>query len=560
LDVAAVARPDEWAEQVVLLDTEGHQRAWAAPGTDPGVDPALIDRLGATGKAGEVHQLPDERWLLGVGNAADAAGLRNAGATLAGALRARAERARANEIESNQSNANQNDSDQSTTQSNQNTAESEQVGSEPAPRPRENPSAADPPVALAVAELSESSRAALVIGLILGSHQFRVSQRQPPAPGRAELVVPEAELAGLLAQVEVAGALAAATALARDLASTPSDVKTPTWLVSTAADLAAGVPGLSATVWSAERLAEEGFGGLLAVGGGSSRPPALLRLDWAPPGLDMAGDGSTGDGSTGEGSTGAGSAGAGATSQPAGPRHLVLIGKGITFDTGGISIKPADGMHMMRTDMAGGGAVIAALLSIARLNLPLRVTGLVPAAENHVSGSAYRPGDIVRHYDGTTTEVVNTDAEGRMVLADALGYAVRELAPDLIVDAATLTGAMKVSLGMRTGGLFATDDRLADALLAAGERAGERWWRMPLLDHVADEVDSTIADLRQAPPGPPAISAALFLRRFTGGLPWAHLDIAGPARCDKAYDEVAVGATGFAARTMVELALGYVSR
>jgi len=177
-----------------------------------------------------------------------------------------------------------------------------------------------------------------------------------------------------------------------------------------------------------------------------------------------------------------------------------------------------------------------------------------------VSGSAYRPGDVVRHYDGTTTEVVNTDAEGRMVLADALGYAVRELAPDLIVDAATLTGAMKVSLGMRTGGLFATDDRLADALLAAGERAGERWWRMPLLDHVADEVDSTIADLRQAPPGPPAISAALFLRRFTGGLPWAHLDIAGPARCDKAYDEVAVGATGFAARTMVELALGYVSR
>jgi leucyl aminopeptidase len=530
LAAAAVAAPDERAEQVVLLDTEGRQRVWATPGTDPGVDPALIDRLGATGKAGEVHLLPDGRWLLGVGNAADAAGLRKAGATLAGALRARAERTRAN----------QNESNHITTESNHITPESDQGGSEPAPQPDDNPVPADPPVALAVAELSESSRAALVIGLILGSHQFRVSQRQPPAPGRAELVVPEAELAGLAAQVEVAGALAAATALARDLASTPSDVKTPTWLVSTAADLAAEVPGLSATVWPVQRLAEEGFGGLLAVGGGSSRPPALLRLDWAPPG--------------------AGSTGAGSTSEPTEPRHLVLIGKGITFDTGGISIKPADGMHMMRTDMAGGGAVIAALLSIARLGLPLRVTGLVPAAENHVSGSAYRPGDVVRHYDGTTTEVVNTDAEGRMVLADALGYAVRELAPDLIVDAATLTGAMKVSLGMRTGGLFATDDQLADALLAAGERAGERWWRMPLLDHVADEVDSTIADLRQAPPGPPAISAAQFLRRFTGGLPWAHLDIAGPARCDKAYDEVAVGATGFAARTMVELALGYVSR
>ena len=525
LAAVAVAAPDERAEQVVLLDTEGRQRVWAVPGTDPVVDPALIDRLGATGKAGEVHPLPDGRWLLGVGNAADAAGLRKAGATLAGALRARAERARAK----------QNESDQSTTESDQNTAEYGQGGSEPAAQPDDNPVPVDPPVALAVAELSESSRVALVIGLILGSHQFRVSQQQPPAPGRAELVVPEAELAGLVAQVEVAGALAAATALARDLASTPSDVKTPTWLVRTAADLAAEVPGLSATVWPVERLTEEGFGGLLAVGGGSSRPPALLRLDWAPPG-------------------------AGSTSEPTEPRHLVLIGKGITFDTGGISIKPADGMHLMRTDMAGGGAVIAALLSIARLGLPLRVTGLVPAAENHVSGSAYRPGDVVRHYDGTTTEVVNTDAEGRMVLADALGYAVRELAPDLIVDAATLTGAMKVSLGMRTGGLFATDDQLADALLAAGERAGERWWRMPLLDHVAEEVDSTIADLRQAPPGPPAISAAQFLRRFTGGLAWAHLDIAGPARCDKAYDEVAVGATGFAARTMVELALGYISR
>jgi leucyl aminopeptidase len=382
-------------------------------------------------------------------------------------------------------------------------------------------------VALGVAELSGSGREALVVGLILGSHQYRVSHRQPPLPGQAELVVPEAALPELRRQLEVAGTLAGATALARDLASTPSDVKTPTWLVETAAELAAEVPGLTAEVWPVERLRAEGFGGLLAVGGGSSRPPALLRLGWAPAGAPLADN-----------------------------RHLVLVGKGITFDTGGISIKPADGMHLMRTDMAAGGAVIAAMLAIARLGVPLRVTGLVPAAENHVSGSAYRPGDIVRHYDGTTTEVVNTDAEGRMVLADALGYAVRELAPDLIVDAATLTGAMKVALGMRTAGLFASDDELADAVLAASDRAGERLWRMPLLDHVADEVDSTIADVRQAPPGPPGISAALFLRRFTGGVPWVHLDIAGPARCDKPYDEVAAGATGFVARTLVELALG----
>ena len=505
--VAAAARPDTGAELVVLLDTDGNQHLPGTPavgyGARPEVDAAaaevdavLIERLGATGKAGEVHPLPDGRWLLGIGDGVDPAGWRRAGATLSGALQARAERAR------KVSEASTSDSSGS----------------------------ADPdsPVAIGVGALSESSRTALVIGLILGSHQYRVSRHQPPRPGRAELVAPRAELAELRGQVEVAAALAAATALARDLASTPSDVKTPTWLVETAAALAAEVPGLAATIWPVQRLADEGFGGLLAVGGGSSRPPAMLQLSWAPVGAP-----------------------------PGDPRHLVLIGKGITFDTGGISIKPADGMHLMRTDMAAGGAVIAAMLAIAELGVPLRVTGLVPAAENHVSGSAYRPGDIVRHYDGTTTEVVNTDAEGRMVLADALGYAVRELAPDLIVDAATLTGAMKVALGMRTAGLFASDDSLANAVLAAGERAGERLWRMPLLDHVADEVDSTLADVRQAPPGPPGISAALFLQRFTGGIPWAHLDIAGPARCDKPYDEVAMGATGFAARTLVELARAY---
>jgi leucyl aminopeptidase len=484
LTVTAVVKPDPRAERVVRLDAEGIQVHPGGPG-DPTVDQALIDQLAATGKAGELHKLPDGRWLLGMGDQnGDAAGLRRAGAALAAGLRARAER-----------------------------VEDEWP---------------DQLVALGAGGLSESGRIALVTGLIAGSHQFRVTLRRTPPPGQVELVVSEAELAEATAQVEVASALATATALARDLASAPSDVKTPTWLVETAAGLADRVPGLSATVWPVQRLAAEGFGGMLAVGGGSSRPPALLRLDWMPLGAP-----------------------------PADSRHLVLVGKGITFDTGGISIKPADGMHLMRTDMSGGAAVIAALLAIARLGVPLRVTGLVPAAENHVSGSAYRPGDVVRHYNGTTTEVTNTDAEGRMVLADALGYAVRELAPDLIVDVATLTGAMKVSLGLRTGGMFASDDELADALLAAGERAGERWWRMPLLDHVAEEVPSEIADLRQIPKGPGGIGAALFLREFTGGLPWAHLDIAGPARCDKPYDEVAAGATGFAARTLVELARGF---
>ncbi|HEY2207318.1 MAG TPA: M17 family metallopeptidase [Pseudonocardia sp.] len=509
LVVVAVAEPDGRAEQVLTLDSGGALRGPDGAGadrsgTDPGVDATALDRLGATGKAGEVHRLPDGRWLLGIG-AADAAAARRAGAALSGALHGRADRADA--------------------------AGSDAAGSDAVSPDTAGSDAAGPLVGLGVAGLPEEVHEALVIGLVLGSHRFRVSRTQPPPPGRVQLVAGAGELDRLVDQVRSGTELAAATALARDLASTPSDVKSPTWLVETAAGLAGQVPGLTATVWRHDRLVEEGFGGMLAVGGGSSRPPALLRLDWAPPG-----------------------------GVPADPRHLVLVGKGITFDTGGISIKPADGMHLMRTDMAGGAAVIGAVLAVARLGLAVRVTALVPAAENHVSGSAYRPGDIVRHYDGTTTEVVNTDAEGRMVLADALGYAVRELAPDLIVDAATLTGAMKVSLGLRTGGLFATDDELSDALVEAGTRTGERWWRMPLLDHVDDEVPSEIADIRQAPPGPGAIGAAQFLRRFTGGLPWVHLDIAGPARCEKPYDEVASGATGFAARTMVELARGLAGR
>jgi leucyl aminopeptidase len=292
--------------------------------------------------------------------------------------------------------------------------------------------------------------------------------------------------------------------------------------------LATTVPGLRAIVRDENWLAQHGFGGMLAVGGGSARPPRLLELIWQPAGCRA-------------------------------DQHLVLVGKGITFDTGGISIKPAEGMHMMRTDMSGGAAVIAALLAVGQLKLPLRVTGLVPCAENHVSGSAYRPGDVVCQVGGTTTEVTNTDAEGRLVLADALAYAAATLAPTTLVDVATLTGAMKVSLGLRTGGLFATDSQLAERIQRAGEAAGEAWWRMPLSDDHADEVRSDLADVRQCPPGPGGITAALFLREFTAGLPWAHLDIAGPARAEHSYDEVNPGGTGFATRTLIELACSFTS-
>ncbi|MFG1644815.1 leucyl aminopeptidase family protein [Amycolatopsis sp. NPDC049252] len=360
----------------------------------------------------------------------------------------------------------------------------------------------------------------LALGLLLGGYRFKVSTEDPkPAVRTLRLVTHDRAVAAFTELVARATALAAATALTRDLANTPSNVKSPAWLAETAAKVAG--PGVEVAVRDEKWLAAQGFGGVLAVGGGSSRPPRLIEMTYKP---------------------------SGAT------KHLLLVGKGITFDTGGLSIKPADGMHLMRTDMAGGAAVIAATRAIAALGLPVRVTALVPAAENHVSGSAYRPGDIVRHYGGRTTEVGNTDAEGRMVLVDALAYGIKKYSPDLVVDAATLTGAMKVSLGLRTGGLFASDDALASSVVAAGARVGEAWWRMPLVEDYAENVRGEFGDVRQTPAGPGGITAALFLREFTEGLPWAHLDIAGPARSEKNYDEVVPGATGFAARTMVELA------
>ncbi|MGW5722737.1 leucyl aminopeptidase family protein [Amycolatopsis sp. NPDC003865] len=357
----------------------------------------------------------------------------------------------------------------------------------------------------------------LALGLLLGGYKFKVTgEDAAPSVRTVRLMTGDPSAAESVARASV---LAAATALTRDLANTPSNVKTPAWLADTAARVAG--PRVEVAVRDERWLAAQGFGGVLAVGGGSSRPPRLIEMAYKPSGAS---------------------------------RHLLLVGKGITFDTGGLSIKPADGMHLMRTDMAGGAAVISATRAIAELGLPIRVTALVPAAENHVSGSAYRPGDIVRHYGGKTTEVGNTDAEGRMVLADALAYGIRRFSPDVVVDAATLTGAMKVSLGLRTGGLFASDSSLADAVVAAGARVGEAWWRMPLVEDYAENVRGEFGDVRQTPAGPGGITAALFLREFTEGLPWAHLDIAGPARSEKNYDDVVPGATGFAARTLVELA------
>jgi leucyl aminopeptidase len=500
--VEVVAAPRSGVPSVVIgrLADDGDRPSFG----DPALTPEWVGATGLTGKAGEVQAGPPgaaARWVLGVGAGA-AADWRTAGAALA--------RAAQGSLTADDSAAGRGV---------QVELPDELGGSADGSADGSAEGSSD--------DSAEETVAAFVRGVLLGGYRFTVTgEERPPKLKGLRLVVSDPDRRARVAAVaERAAVLAEATAFARDLANAPANVKDPAWLARTAAKAAGRVSGVDAVVRDEKWLAQRGFGGVLAVGGGSARPPRLLELRYAPKGAT-------------------------------GP-HLVLVGKGITFDTGGISVKPADGMHLMRTDMAGGGAVAAATIAIAKLGLPVRVTALVPCAENHISGSSYRPGDIVTHYGGQTTEVTNTDAEGRMVLADALAYARRDLDADLLVDVATLTGAMKVTLGLRTGGLFASDDDLATRVTAAGERSGEAWWRMPLLEDSADDVVSTIADLRQCPPGPGGITAALFLREFTGGLPWAHLDIAGPARADRTYGDVVPGATGFAARTLVELAESY---
>lgn len=308
--------------------------------------------------------------------------------------------------------------------------------------------------------------------------------------------------------------------LAREFATTPSNEKDPAWMAARATELA-GATGLDVTVWDEKQLAADGFGGILAVGKGSARPPRFIRLDYTPPGA-------TDD-----------------------TPYVVLVGKGITYDTGGLSLKPREGMVSMKRDMTGGGSVIATMSALRDLGAKVKVTGLICSAENMPSGTAYRPDDVIRHYGGRTTEVKNTDAEGRLVLADGLAYAVKELEPDVIVDIATLTGAIKVSLGsMLYGGLFATDDALADNLADAGEASGERLWRMPLPDEYTELISTPIADSVNSSKGPGSITAALFLKAFAGDVPWAHLDLSSIAESPADALEYTTGATGAGARLL----------
>jgi leucyl aminopeptidase len=233
--------------------------------------------------------------------------------------------------------------------------------------------------------------------------------------------------------------------------------------------------------------------------------------------------------------------------------HVALVGKGVTFDSGGLSMKSPDAMMTMKTDMTGAAIVMAVTSVASRLKLPIRITAIAPLTENLVGDKSTKPGDVLTIRNGMTIEVLNTDAEGRLILADGLSLAV-DAEPDVIVDVATLTGAQNVALGDEVGALFATSDELALQLASASERSGEAFWRMPLVDSYESHIESDVADMKNMgkPPRAGSIIGALILRRFTGGTPWAHLDIAGPARADAARGYVTKGATAFSARTLVE--------
>jgi leucyl aminopeptidase len=415
--------------------------------------------------------------------------------------------------------------------------------------------------ALTTAVLDEPDEGvqAFTEGILLGSYQFTMKSAGPPATEPGEVRVLLAGPASRAALVERAATVAGAVALARDLANTPSMIKSPEWLAAEAVAVAAE-HGLSSRVWREAELAAGGFGGILAVGSGSVHPPRLIELSYQPPQYQPAPD-QPGPDQPGPDRPASDRPAPGQPGQAV--RHVVLIGKGITFDSGGLSLKPNDGMKLMKTDMAGGAAVIGAMSALGRLGVRARVTGLVAAAENMPSGTAMRVGDVITHYGGQTVEVLNTDAEGRLVLADALAYADDALAPDLVVDLATLTGAARVALGTSIAALYATDDELATALLDAGTASGDRLWRMPLAGDYRGGLDSPVADLAnvaRAGGRAGSIDAALFLREFTGSRSWAHLDIAGAARATSDDGENTKGATGFGTRLLLRwLAAGAVT-
>lgn len=382
---------------------------------------------------------------------------------------------------------------------------------------------------VAVAALVGSAWRPLAEGAALGGYRFADYKKKSPK-ARAARVTVSAPTAPSEADTAAVAAIAGAVALVKDLVTTPAEWLGPADFAAAAAAAVADLP-VEVEILDEEALREGGYGGILGVGQGSDRPPRMVRLDYSPAGAE---------------------------------RHVALVGKGITFDTGGLSLKPPASMVGMKYDMCGAATVLAVLKAAAEMQLPIQVSAWLCIADNMPSGRATRPGDVLRTLDGTTVEVLNTDAEGRLVLADGLAAASREH-PDLIVDVATLTGAITVALGNRHTGVMGEDDAVAAYLAAAG-RTAELAWPLPLPDHMVDDLDSPIADLQNAKIGDPAggsLFAGLFLRHFVGRvsedadaprIPWVHLDIAGVGMNKSApFGYTDKGVTGATVRSLVDL-------
>jgi leucyl aminopeptidase len=364
---------------------------------------------------------------------------------------------------------------------------------------------------------------ATVEGSVLGTYRFDkyLKEKNPKNLDAFAVVEPERRSQGAAEDGMRAGGIwGAATCLARDLVNEPANVVTPAYLAKRAQEISrSGRLGLK--VLEREDCEKLGMGAYVGVAQGSLEPPKFIHLTYRP--------------------------------KQRARKRVVVIGKGITFDSGGLDLKPADGMYRMKDDMSGAAAVLGLFSALPKLALPVEVHGLIAATENMPSGTAQRPGDIVRAMNGLTIEIGNTDAEGRLTLADALAYADKEIKPDEMVDLATLTGAIVVALGLGLSGVFVTDEALAGRMLAAAETAGEKMWRMPLYDEYKDGIKSDIADLNNisSQRGGGAIVAGLFMRDFTGGRPWAHLDIAGTAFTERELPLGPKGATGVGVRTLL---------
>jgi leucyl aminopeptidase len=375
-----------------------------------------------------------------------------------------------------------------------------------------------------------SRRAAQAVaeGAILAAYRFS-AYRSTDDEGRIDSLVVvgiDVEPEVLAEGVRRGAVVADAVCFARDLVNEPPSAMTPRALAEAAERYLGTAGGVRLEVWDEERIEEERLGGLLGVARGSAEPPRLLMGSYAPA------DPVEVDGRV---------------------PHVVLVGKGITFDSGGLSLKTPDGMTTMKTDMSGAAAVVAALGACGALGVRVKVTAIAPVTENMPGGRAQKPGDVLTIRNGRTIEVLNTDAEGRLVLADGLSLAV-ELAPDAIVDLATLTGASVVALGRSIAGLFASDETLGARLQEAAQRAGERLWPLPLAEEYRPDIDSEVADMKNTGRAGQAgaVVAALLLEKFVDDVPWAHLDIAGPARSDESSGVLTKGGTGFGVRTLLE--------